>query len=77
MTLAVTLVKVGSGHPVFELGAYQYTGTRIPVTGDTITVTRTPGVETHGARQRLVYVTRVDPQSEIPIRAVEAGEDRG
>jgi hypothetical protein len=75
MTLAVTLVKLGSGYPVFEVGAYQYVGTRLPDTGDTITITRAPGVETHGPRQRLVYVTRVDPRSEVPIRAVEAAED--
>lgn len=70
----VTLVKFGAGYPVFEVGEYQYTGTRLPEAGETITVTRVTDAETDGPRERLVYVTKVDPLSEIPIRAVEAAE---
>lgn len=76
LTLAVTLVKVASGQPVFEIGAYEYTGTRLPDTGETITVTRANGGGSRDARPLRVYVTKVDPRDEVPIRAVEATEPR-
>ena len=37
-SFAVTLVKVGSGLPLFEIGAYTYTSDRLPSVGETIVV---------------------------------------
>jgi len=65
-TYAVTLVKVGSGLPLFEVGAYRYTGDSLPRVGDTILIScvAAPG-ELHG------YVTRINPASDTPISVVE------
>jgi hypothetical protein len=65
-TYGVTLVKVSSGLPLFEVGAYRYTGDRLPRVGDTIPIScvAAPG-ELHG------YVTRINPASETPISVVE------
>jgi hypothetical protein len=71
MTLAVTLVRVGPGYPTFEVGAYRYTGTRLPAVGETIRITRSQDGQNDGPRERLGYVTRVDPSSEVPIRVTE------
>jgi len=65
-SFAVTLVKVGSGLPQVEIGAYTYTGDRLPSVGETIVV--------HGAgggRDLRGYVTRIKPDSAAPISVVE------
>ena len=70
-TFAVTLVRPGPAVPVFEVGAYRYTGVSLPHVGDIVTITKA----TTDAEQRaemLAYVTRVDPTSETPIRVTEA-----
>jgi hypothetical protein len=65
-SFAVTLVKVGSGLPQFEIGAYTYTSDRLPSVGETIVVRPTSGgADLHG------YVTRIRPDSEAPISVVE------
>jgi hypothetical protein len=71
MTFAVTLVKPGTGVPVFEVGAYRYTAGWLPVAGDIITITKAPDAVTDGPHERLAYVTRVDPAAETPIRVTE------
>jgi hypothetical protein len=71
MTFAVTLVRIAAGCPIFEIGAYRYTGTWLPAAGDFITITRAPDVQTQGPHERQVFVTRVDPTLEIPIRVTE------
>jgi hypothetical protein len=65
-SFAVTLVKVGSGLPQFEIGAYTYTSDRLPNVGETIVVhPASGGPDLHG------YVTRIRPDSEAPISVVE------
>lgn len=71
MTFAVTLVKAGSGLPVFEVGAYHYTGPWLPLVGEIITITRSSDATTDGPYEQLGYVTRVDPTSDTPIRVTE------
>lgn len=71
-TFAVTMVRAVRGLPMFEVGAYRYTGAWLPVVGDLITITsasRGAGVESDGF---VAYVTRVDPTAETPIRVTEA-----
>ena len=65
-TFAVTLVKVGSGLPQVEIGAYTYTSDRLPLVGETIVVhPAAGGSDLHG------YVTRIKPDSAAPISVVE------
>ncbi len=65
-SFAVTLVKVGSGLPLFEIGAYTYTSDRLPSVGETIVVhPAAGGADLHG------YVTRIKPDSDAPISVVE------
>jgi len=71
-TFPVTLMRAGRGLPYFEVAAYRYTGMSLPVAGDLITVTPSGGGETEPAGSFLVYVTRVDPNADVPIRATEA-----
>jgi len=68
-TFPVTLMRAGHGLPYFEVAAYRYTGARLPVAGDLVMVTKA-AAETDEAF--LVYVTRVDPDADTPIRATEA-----
>ena len=71
-TFPVTLMRAGPGLPYFEMGAYRYTGVWLPRMGDLITITKATGAETEHAEPFLVYVTRVEPNAETPIRATEA-----
>lgn len=73
-TFPVTLMRAGPGLPYFEVAAYRYTGAWLPVAGDLITVTRVTGTdaEADDPGPFLVYVTRVDPDADAPIRATEA-----
>lgn len=70
-TFSVTFVRVGTGLPYFEVGAYRYTGPWLPLVGDVITIARVEDAEDDGPRERLAYVTRIDPSSETPIRVTE------
>jgi hypothetical protein len=72
VTYAVTLVKAGSGYPVFEVGAYRYSGPWLPDVGEIITITKAPGAESDGPEEQFAYVTRVDATAETPIRVMEA-----
>ena len=71
MTFAVTLVRIAAGYPVFEIGAYRYTGAWLPAAGDFITITKAPDVQGEGPHECRAFVTRVDPTLEIPIRVTE------
>ena len=72
-TFPVTLMRAGPGLPYFEVGAYRYTNAWLPVVGDLITITKATGAtETEPAEPLLVYVTRVQPNAETPIRVTEA-----
>jgi hypothetical protein len=71
LTFAVTFIKGSTGFPTFEVGAYRYTGAWLPFVGDIITITRVSIAETDEPRERLAYVTRVDPTSDTPIRATD------
>ena len=71
MTFPVTLVRIAAGFPIFEIGAYRYTGAWLPVAGDTITIRKAPDGQAEGPHERQAYVTRVDPTLEVPIRATE------
>jgi len=71
-TFPVTLMRVGHGLPYFEIAAYRYTAAWLPVVGDLITVTKAAASETEPAEPLLVYVTRVEPNADTPIRATEA-----
>src|SRR6476619_2058900 len=74
-TFSVTLMRAGPGLPYFAVGAYRHTGAWLPVVGDLITITKAPVAETEPAEPAeplLVYVTRVDPSADTPIRATEA-----
>ena len=65
-SFAVTLVKVGSGLPQVQIGAYTYTSDRLPSVGETIVVRPAAGgADLHG------YVTRIRPDSSAPISVVE------
>jgi len=69
-TFAVTFVRIGRGLPTFEVGAYVYTGTWLPAVGEVITITRVTDAPDE-PRDRLAFVTRVDPVSDTPIRVTE------
>jgi hypothetical protein len=72
-TFSVTLMRAGPGLPYFEVGAYRYTGAWLPVMGDLITITKAAGgTETEPVEPFLVYVTRVEPNADTPIRVTEA-----
>ena len=69
-TYAVTLVKVGAGLPIVEVGAYRYTADRLPTVGERIPITPVSALgEIHG------YVTRINPASDSPISVVEVPRD--
>lgn len=70
-TYAVTLVRVGSGLPVFEIGAYTYTGRWLPQVGDTISIRRASAVEGEMSEELQGYVTKVNPTSSSPISVLE------
>lgn len=67
-TFPVTLMREGRGLPYFEVGVYSYTGAWLPIAGDLVTITKIADP----AESLLVYVTRVDPNADTPIRATEA-----
>jgi hypothetical protein len=71
-TFPVTLMRAGPGLPYFEVGAYQFTGAWLPRAGDLITITKIAVSETEPAEPFLVYVTRVEPNADTPIRVTEA-----
>jgi hypothetical protein len=71
-TFPVTLMRAGPGLPYFEIGAYRYTAEWLPSVGDLITVTKAAGQDEDAAASMLVYVTRVEPNAETPIRVTEA-----
>ena len=69
-TYAVTLVKVGSGLPLFEVGAYRYTASWLPEVGETIAIS--PASAPDGSATELRgYVTKINPTSDTPISVVE------
>ena len=70
-TFPVTLMRAGPGLPYFEVGAYRYTAEWLPSVGDLITITK-PASELDSAEPFLVYVTRVEPNADTPIRVTEA-----
>ena len=65
----MTLVRPGPAVPSFEIGAYRYTGVSLPHVGDIVTITK---ADAERREEMLVYVTRVDPKSDTPIRVTEA-----
>ena len=69
-TFAVTLVKTGSGLPLFEVGAYLYTADWLPEVGDTISIRPASAVEGSGPDMQG-YVTRINPASDTPISVIE------
>ena len=69
-TFPVTLMRAGPGLPYFE--AYRYRAEWLPTVGDLITVTRADASEADPVEPMLVYVTRVEPNADTPIRATEA-----
>lgn len=71
-TFSVTLMRAGPGLPYFEVGAYRYTAEWLPSAGDLITVTKPAATELDPVEPLLVYVTRVEPNADTPIRATEA-----
>ena len=71
-TFPVTLMRAGPGLPYFEVGAYRYTAEWLPSAGDLITVTKSAATELDSPEPLVVYVTRVEPNAETPIRATEA-----
>ncbi len=71
-TFPVTLMRAGPGLPYFEVGAYRYTAAWLPSVGDLITVTKAAPPDDEAAAPLLVYVTRVEPNAETPIRVTEA-----
>lgn len=71
-TFPVTLMRVGHGLPYFEVGAYRYTAAWLPCVGDLITITSATATGTESAEPFLVYVTRVEPNADTPIRVTEA-----
>ena len=71
-TFPVTLMPAGPGLPYFEVGAYRYTAEWLPSAGDLITVTKPAATELEPVEPLVVYVTRVEPNAETPIRATEA-----
>ncbi len=71
-TYPVTMVRAVRGLPMFEVAAYRYTGSWLPLVGDVITITSASRDEADEADGFLAYVTRVDPTAETPIRVTEA-----
>jgi hypothetical protein len=74
-TFAVTLVKTGSGLPLFEVGAYRYTADWLPRVGETIGIR--PASSSEDASAELQgYVTRINPASDTPISVIEVAGDQ-
>jgi hypothetical protein len=74
-TFAVTLVKTGSGLPLFEVGAYRYTADWLPQVGDTIAIS--PASAPEGAAPDMQgYVTRINPASDTPISVIEVESEQ-
>jgi hypothetical protein len=71
-TFPVTLMRAGPGLPYFDVAAYRYTSEWLPRVGDLITVTKAAVTELEPDEPLLVYVTRVEPHADTPIRATEA-----
>ncbi len=76
-TYPVTLVKVGPGLPVFEVGVYTYTGPSLPYVGDTISIRRAASGGGDAPEELQGYVTRVKPTSSSPISVLEANGGTG
>ena len=64
-------MRAGPGLPFFEVGAYRYTGEWLPSVGDLITITKRRRAD-RAREPLLVYVTRVEPNADTPIRVTEA-----
>ena len=71
-TFPVTLMRAGPGLPYFEVAAYRYTAEWLPSVGDLIRVTKPAAPELESPEPLLVYVTRVEPNADTPIRVTEA-----
>ena len=71
-TYSVTLVTPTNGLPSFEVGAYEYTGDRLPYVGETIPLRKIVGPD--GGDEVHGYVTRVDPDAGTPISATAVAE---
>jgi hypothetical protein len=69
MTLSVTMVRPGPV-PSFEVGAYEYVGSRLPAVGETILIRKVVGGE-----QTRGYVTRVNPSADTPIAVTEVASE--
>jgi hypothetical protein len=65
-------MRAGPGLPYFEVAAYRYTAQWLPRAGDLITVTKAAQTDSEPVEPLLVYVTRVEPNADTPIRATEA-----
>jgi hypothetical protein len=76
-TYPVTLVKVGPGLPVFEVGVYTYTGPSLPYVGDTISIRRAASDGSEAPEELQGYVTRIKPMSNSPISVLEAKSGSG
>jgi hypothetical protein len=75
ITYAVTLVKVGPGLPVFEIGAYTYTGRWLPQVGDTISIRPVSARDGEAPEDLQGYVTRINPTSNSPISVLAVASD--
>jgi len=71
LSFSVTLMRAGPGLPYFERG-YRYVSPLLPAVGDLITIDRVSGSDEEATEPTLVYVTRVDPDADSPIRVTEA-----
>jgi hypothetical protein len=70
-TYAVTLVRIGLGLPVFEVGAYTYTGRGLPQVGDTISIRPVSASDDANSAEVQGYVTKINPLSDNPISVLE------
>ena len=71
LSFSVTLMRAGPGLPYFERG-YRYVSPLLPAVGDLITIDRVSRSDEAATEPTLVYVTRVDPDADSPIRVTEA-----
>lgn len=74
-TVEVTLIRPGVAVPSIEVGAYRYTGASLPQAGDIITISKATSPDAGKREELLAYVTRVDPDTQTPIRVTEVPID--
>lgn len=72
-TYPVTLVRTGP--PFIEVGAYAYTGEKLPAKGETVTLRSILSPWGPRLHELAAQVTRVDPRSETPISATAVADD--